>query len=440
MSRALVVMAITTLALLACTPVVPPATAPRSSDSREPVDAALLPILTEAQAIETALKRAAQAMPEVNAGRDIGSPRARLMTLQEYEDRFTSSRTYYDRTIPVWVVSMEGRWGPAGIAASPSATPTPFTHGVEVLDARTGETVSAMRSNQPIRLEDARGLNPAAFGRYPVQVSLARARQLAEFPVFEPARLPQGYSLARVTLALSHPLLESLALPMYPCQMVVLDYANGAGDTIQVAHARGWLPDNVPGAARTRVGGVEGWESGGQGGPVWLAWQATYPNERREPGPTYLTHFLYSQSDSVTLGLLREIAASLPVGGTLQATPTPVPIAVAPPVGMPHGQQASGWAVNFTPLTGRLEHRDGLVLITRDNKEYRLTARCTRVEAALRDNAGRDVGLMVESDSVAPGATLVVLGVNPGGGIIPTCTDSSGRPLAPPAPPPAPGR
>ncbi|MDP2952063.1 MAG: hypothetical protein Q8O76_01940, partial [Chloroflexota bacterium] len=93
-----------------------PSVTPTSVPTPTPVSApARAPIITEAQAIEMGALFARFGGPEVSGSQQVRNSEARLMTLAEFEDRFSGYQSTGDRSRPVWVVTVEGEWSDAGI-------------------------------------------------------------------------------------------------------------------------------------------------------------------------------------------------------------------------------------------------------------------------------------------------------------------------------------
>lgn len=457
--------------LLACTAAVPasspasPASAPPGlvSEAQPPVQ----PILTEEQALQVALGRAGMSAPEVTGGSELGNPQARLMTLEEYEERFESGRSYGDRSIPVWVVTVEGTWSPAGFGGrlpmtrkgQPTATPRVYTQGIEVMDARSGKTIGGQKRITPLDLNVAQGLDPESFNTYPLRVPLTRAKEFAVFPVSQPGYMPEEYSLTDIRLVLSNPVQDLLNASWVPDQTVIQEYADGQGHILLVAQSDGGMRSETIGSFRqTRVHHNAAWESETNGGPISLSWRARHTSTDPFDSPN-VTHTLYSQTDSISLETLHLIAESLPQGEAPIPTPTPIvptPVQATPeaapapaptiapvaaPISTPVTTPASSGLgslgkVQSSSLIGRLSDGTGMTLTSDEGDLYMLEPGCTQVEAALETNAGQEVGLLLEGEHSSENETLKVLSVNNGGTAIPTCANESGGPLVPPAPPP----
>ena len=301
------------LALVAaCAPVVAPP--PTSTSTPVPAPAAP-PILTEAQAKERGTHFAAASRPELSPGQNVRNPRARLMTLAEYEGRFLGGRSVRDGSRPVWVVVVEGEWRDDGIV--PPEYRQTYRYGAVGLDAHTGAYLGSSHGTEPPPLEEAEGLDPAAFPTYPLEVPLPYAAEVGGFPVLEPQSLPQGFSLRRVVLDFANPLPEALPSPWLATRVVVLRYADQGGHTLDLVRYEGGLPDVVEGATRVPVQGTMGWRGDAPGGAAWLAWQTTYLG-------THVVHVLRSASGSVPGDALLQVAESLPTP-TSGAAPTPRP-------------------------------------------------------------------------------------------------------------------
>ena len=126
---------------------------------------------------------------------------------------------------------------------------------------------------------------------------------ITDLPVSEPSSLPGGFSLARVTLELAHPLQDVLPYPRERRQTVLQHYSDGQGNTIQLAQFRGGLPDIIEDADPTTVQETKAWASHKAGESTWLAWTWVFP----EAG-AYVTYVLYSAARSISPDTLHEIA------------------------------------------------------------------------------------------------------------------------------------
>jgi hypothetical protein len=278
--------------------------------------------------VEAAVESISFSRPELGEGENIRNPTAHLMTLQEYEDRFTQGRSYRDRSRPIWVVQMEGEWDDAGhgppnrAGSDPPADPKTYSHGVMVLDAHTGENIGGGFRFEPIPLEEAQGLDPDAFASHPLEVSLSRAREVVDFPVSEPGYLPEGFSLERTTLELAHPLQETVPYSWNPNQSVILHYSNGEGQAIQVSESRTGQPDLIAGAEPFTIHGGEAWRGKTPKGDTWVGWKAMHQSS--DGGVVYLTYILHAPDRSVSIDLLQRVAESLPRGESPRPTATPV--------------------------------------------------------------------------------------------------------------------
>ncbi|MDP3063495.1 MAG: hypothetical protein Q8O40_09865, partial [Chloroflexota bacterium] len=106
---------------LACVPAATPLPTATPTGERAvlptptPAPPARPPIITEAQAIEMGTFMTRFGGPEVSGSQQVRNPEARLMTLAEFEDRFSGYQSTGDRSRPVWVVTVEGEWSDAGI-------------------------------------------------------------------------------------------------------------------------------------------------------------------------------------------------------------------------------------------------------------------------------------------------------------------------------------
>ena len=331
MRYAILVGSLTLLVLAACaqagsTPT--PSPAPSSSKALAP------PILTEPQAIETASQIAARNRIEGPGVSNIRNQQARLMTMGEYwalgqydEGFFGSAEGHPESDdLPVWVVLMEGN-SDSPLPASSPLTPARYNHFVVVLNAHTGYEIGFSPLSAPDQLlAEAQGLDPVLYAKYPLEADLEYTKDITDFPVSEPSSLPGGCSLARVTLELAHPLQDILPYPQEPRQTVLQHYSNGQGSTIQLAQFRGGLPDLIEDANRTTVQETKAWASPKDGESTWLAWTWVFP----EAG-AYVTNVLYSETRSISLSTLYQIAASMPAG----RSPTPPPEPVKAPTALP---------------------------------------------------------------------------------------------------------
>lgn len=286
------------------------------------------PILAESQAMAAAVKLASVGMPELerNEGEQVRSRVARLMTLEEYEDRFMQGRSYRERDLPVWAVQLEGKWRDAGIV--PPESRQTYANGLVVLDARTGEQIAASFGFEPVPLEEAAGLDPEAFARYPLEVSPSYAREVVDFPVSEPEYLPERFSLDRANLELAHPMQETLPYAWMPNQSLILRYSDGQGRAIQISRSRAGQPHLIAGAEAFNLRGVEAWRGTTPEGTTWVGWTATYPSDEPIGGVASVTYILVSPDGLVTTDLLQQVAESLPPGHP--PSPTATPAAIAP--------------------------------------------------------------------------------------------------------------
>ena len=191
-----------------------PTQAPSSSTALGP------PILTKPQAIETASQKAGLDRIGLPGLSNIRNQQARLMTMGEYWEsgqydygHFGSADWYPESGLPVWVILMEGN-SESPLPASSSLAPTRYKHFVAVLNAHTGYEIGFSPLSAPDQLlAETQGLDPALYGRYPLEAALEYTQDVTDFPVSEPSSLPGGFSLARVTLELAHPLQDVLPYP-----------------------------------------------------------------------------------------------------------------------------------------------------------------------------------------------------------------------------------
>ncbi|MBI2918655.1 MAG: hypothetical protein HYY01_11790 [Chloroflexi bacterium] len=274
------------------------------------------------------------------------------MTRQEYEDRLTRGRSYGDRSLPVWIVALEAEWQRNALGVPPESP----SHGVAmmVVDARTGRDLGDSHGLFDLSsLEQAEGLDPEAFARYPLEVSLSYAKDIAGFPVSAPGYLPEGFSLEWVTLDLAHPLQETLRFSWsryaWFNPSVILYYSDGRRQSLQVAESRPGQPlRNLPDAEPATIHGREAWRGETAGGATWLGWTATYP--KSEGRVAEVTYVLHSPDGLVSLAVLQQVAESLSEGEVPRATPTPVrrPTEVATPTARP-AQRPQGLSLTCSP-------------------------------------------------------------------------------------------
>jgi hypothetical protein len=196
-----------------------------------------------------------------------------------------------------------------------------------VLNAHTGEEIGVSPLTAPDQLiEEAQGLDPALYARYPLDAILGYADDVTDFPVTKPGLLPSRFFFAGVTLELAHPLQNVLTYPLEPKQTVVQIYSDGQGSTVQLAQYRGGLPNLVEDADLVTVRDIIGWASPEPGESTWLAWTWLYPDVG-----AYVTNILYTEARSVSLDTLHEIAESMPGGRAPLPTPSPVTAPTALP-------------------------------------------------------------------------------------------------------------
>ena len=106
-------------------------------------------LITQQAAIEAALRIAMSSYPEISASlvlpRDIV---ATQMTLTQAEQTvYGQAATIpagYPPELPVWVVTMEGRWLDEFPRPTDSPTPVPYRQLTVILDAATGLEISAL--------------------------------------------------------------------------------------------------------------------------------------------------------------------------------------------------------------------------------------------------------------------------------------------------------
>ncbi|MDP2949138.1 MAG: hypothetical protein Q8P22_06335 [Chloroflexota bacterium] len=325
-------MATSVVVVAACTPVATPV--PRSSPtpipSPTPAVPARPPNITEAWARERGMMAARGSGPELGPGQAVRVTGARLMTSGEFDDRVMKGWTANDRSLPVWVVTVEGEWKDEGIV--PPEHRRTWRYGVEEINAHTGEFMGSSRTMEPVNLDEMEGLDPASFPTYPLDVPLSYVMEAVDFPVSEPAYLPEGFLLERVVLDFANPVPEALPYPGLRWQAVMMRYADQAGKALELYQFDGGLPDAAQGAEKTTVQGARGLASSGAGVATWLAWDAMYPG----PFPGTAVHVTYavrSPDGSVSLDALRRVADSLPASQTPLPTPTaaPTPAATATP-------------------------------------------------------------------------------------------------------------
>lgn len=330
MRYAFLVSSLILLTLAACAQTDSPLISSPASSSSQSLAS---PILTEAQAIETASQKAALDGPGLTGVSDIRNQQARLMTMGEYwalgqydQEVFGRAKWYPESGLPVWVVLMEGN-SESTLPASSPLTPKSYDYFVVVLNAHTGYKIGASPLPAPDQLlAEAQGLDPALYARYPLEAALKYAKRVTDFPISEPSYLPVGFSLARVTLELAHPLQNVLPYPRERRRTVLQNYADVQGSTIQLAQFRGGLPDLIEDADRTTVQKTKAWASHKDGESTWLMWSWVFP----EAG-AYVTNVLYSEARSIPLSTLYRIAASMPAGRPPIPPPEPVKVPTALP-------------------------------------------------------------------------------------------------------------
>ncbi len=253
----------------------------------------------------------------------------------EYENFMGGSSTTIDRWVPVWVVAAEGEWLLNGLSPpdGPPPAPTIYKHVVQIIDARTGESQGTSARHERLGLEQAQGLDPNSFSRYPLEVSLSYAKEFVEFPMSAPELLPGGFSVKNVTLDYSALIHELTGRPEWPYryQTVALEYSDDKGNVLQLVQTGGFtLNDPIPGARQTSVDDNIAWEGEAQDGSLWLAWTAVHEGYAPYRSPN-ATHVLYSPSGAVPIEELRPIAESLPLELLPFPTPTPAPWLPTPP-------------------------------------------------------------------------------------------------------------
>ncbi|MDP2948379.1 MAG: hypothetical protein Q8P22_02430 [Chloroflexota bacterium] len=330
-------------------PVVPTPTSTAAPTPTPPPTPSERPILTEAQATDLATRQAN--WMERIPGQNRRDPKARLMTLGEYQERWDRSRSVSHRAMPVWVVTVEGEWDNTPAGAIPPESK--FIQGVTVIEAHTGRVWTGDLRYKPIRVEEAVGLDPASFPAYPLEVRLSNAKEAVEFPVSEPGYVPDGFSLERVTLEITDPLSEALpeGAVHQMRQAAVFHYADALGHRFQLIQAYGSLFVGVlDGAKRATVWGREAWSGGDPGKLTWLAWAAGFPIPSMPRSITPVTYALRSPDGSVPLDALFKVAESLPAGQQLP-TPTPAPTSTPTP--------RQDWGPSGSPF--RLDLNNGVV-------------------------------------------------------------------------------
>ena len=341
------------LTLAACaqtdSPLIP---SPASSSSQSLAS----PILTEAQAIETASQKAAQDWRGLTGVSNIRNQQARLMTMGEYwalgqydEGFFGRAKWYPESGIPVWVILMEGN-SESTLPASSPLKPTSYDYFVVVLNAHTGYEIGASPLSAPDQLlADAQGLDPALYARYPLEAALEYTKHVTDFPISEPSYLPVGFSLARVTLELAHPLQDILPSRQERRRTVLQNYSDGQGSTIQLAQFRGGLPDFIEDADLAAVQETKAWASPEDGESTWLAWTWVYPG-----AGAYVTYILYTAARTISLDSLHEMASSMPAGRPPKPPPEPVkaPTALPRPTSTPMPRPTVGQPTEEGPPEG----------------------------------------------------------------------------------------
>jgi hypothetical protein len=242
------------------------------------------------------------------------------------EGVFGSAVWYPGSDVPVWVVLMEGA-SESILPSSPPRTPSSYTYFVVVLNAHTGDEigVSPLTSTDQL-IEEARGLDPALYARYPLDAILDYADDVTDSPVSAPTVLPGGFSLTTVTLQLGRPLRDVLSDPRGPIQTVVQIYSDGRGSTVRLTLFAGALPDPVEDADLVTVRDIEAWASHEASETTWLAWTWVFSD-----AGAYVTNVLHTEARAVSLDALHEIAESMPGG----RAPLPIPEPVRAPTALP---------------------------------------------------------------------------------------------------------
>ncbi len=322
------------LALAACVPAATPlATAtPTGAPTPTPAIPANPPIITEAMAIEMGTRLAQNGSRGLSGSDQVTNLKARLMTLAEYEDRYSSGQSANDRSTPVWVVTMEGEWTTPGMVRREQSPK--YKYGQFVLDARTNLPVSSAGTSAPIDLTAAVGLDPTSIPTYPLEAPLSYAREAVSFPVDSPAYVPEGFTLKHVVLDVTNPLPEAFPHVPIALQTVRLEYGDASGKVLYLSLFSVVTLDLRDGSERVSVAGHEGWQSTGLDGGTWLAWTVVYPDPSSRTSVGCVNYVLRSPDGSVSLEELHRVAETVPltvkVGtpfptATPAPTPTPVP-------------------------------------------------------------------------------------------------------------------
>lgn len=106
-------------------------------------------LLTQAQAIEAAVKAAKESRPEMSGAQvEPSNVQAELLTLAEAVKRLRTEgepARGYDPQMPVWLVTMDGVWYDEFQAPDVTevVTPEPYRHFMLILDAKTGLVIES---------------------------------------------------------------------------------------------------------------------------------------------------------------------------------------------------------------------------------------------------------------------------------------------------------
>ncbi len=99
-------------------------------------------LLTEAEAIEAAVKAAKGSRPEMSAAQvEPTNVQVKQLTLAEAVKRLRADgkpARGYDPQMPVWLVTMDGIWLDEFPRSTEMPTPEPYQHFMMILDAQTG--------------------------------------------------------------------------------------------------------------------------------------------------------------------------------------------------------------------------------------------------------------------------------------------------------------
>ena len=106
-------------------------------------------LISQSTAIDAALRIAMSSYPEISASlvlpRDIAATQMSLTQAEHIVQGLTAPvPAGYPADLPVWLVTMEGRWLDEFPRPTDSPTPEPYGHLAVILDAATGLEIEAI--------------------------------------------------------------------------------------------------------------------------------------------------------------------------------------------------------------------------------------------------------------------------------------------------------